>query len=134
MEKPMETPNNLLNELLVFLEKFLNLFIVEGISIEIQQLVKVSILIILLLFLAILASVLISIISKLLKPTIESMQGHPEYIFLTILSILVFSFTDDISFGNILAAIFILSLVALAYQYLKQNPNTEKLEEKKPNL
>jgi Ca2+/Na+ antiporter len=127
MENLIETPNNFGDDLIAFLEKFLNIFIVDGVSIEIQQSVKVLILIVSLLFIVILASVLVSIISKLLKPVIESMAGQPQYMFYTILSILVFSFTGDISFGNVLTAVVILSLLILAYQYIiKPKPNTEK--------
>jgi len=135
MEKLIETPNHFGDDLIVFSEKFINLFIVDGVSIEIQQMVKVLILIFFLLFIVLLANVLFSIISKLLKPVIENMEGHPEYMFYTILSILVFSFTDVVSFGDVLAAIFILSLPILTYQYIvkakQPKPNTEddKLED-----
>ena len=121
----LEAPTHFGDELIVFLEKFIHLFIVEGVTIEIQQSVKVLILIISLLFIVILASVLVSVISKLLKPVIDSMEGHPAYMFYTILSILVFAFTSEVTFGNILTAIIILSLLILAYQYINQpKPNT----------
>jgi Ca2+/Na+ antiporter len=104
--------DNFRDLLIDFLEKFLNLFLVKGGSVETQQLVKVLIFAIALLFFV----VFFSIIVKVLKLTIESMRGSPEYVFFIIMTILVFSFTGEFSFWGACTAIFFFLLLGLVYK------------------
>ena len=109
MENRTEIIGNLGSPIIGFLEKFLNLFLVEGVSVGTQQLIKVLILFIALLFIV----VFFTIVFKFLKIWIVSMEGHSEYIFFIIMTILVFSFTGDFSFGGACVAIFLFLLLEL---------------------
>jgi hypothetical protein len=103
MENQSEIIGNIDGSLIGFLEAFLNLFFVEGASVEAQQLIKISILFIAILFIV----SFLAIVFKFLKIWIESMQRHPEYIFFIIMTVLVFSFAGDFSFGGACLAILI---------------------------
>ena len=120
-----ETVEIFLDPLIGFLEKFLNLFLIKDVFAETQQMVKVLIFIIVLLFFV----VFFAIIVKLLKPTIEIMQGSPEYVFFIIMTILVFSFTSGFSFAGACTAIFFFLLLGLVYNSITKH--TPKSEEKR---
>lgn len=102
MENQSEIIRYLDGTLIGFLEEFLNLFLVEGSSVGAQQLIKISILFIAVLFIVL----FFAIVFKFLKIWIASMERHPEYIFFIIMTVLVFSFTGDFSFGGACVAIF----------------------------
>ena len=124
MENRSEIIGNFDGSLIGFLEKFLNLFLVEGVSVVTQQLIKVLILFIALLFIV----VFFAIVFKFLKIWIVSMEGHSEYTFFIIMTVLVFSFTGDFSFGGACVAIFLFYYWNL---YVSQSLNTNKNLKKK---
>jgi hypothetical protein len=117
MKNQSEIIENFDGSLIGFLEKFLNLFLVEGVSVEAQQLIKISIL-----FITILLIVLFFVIVfKFLKIWIESMQRHPEYIFFIIMTVLVFSFAGDFSFGGACLAIFFFLLLGHIFKLISKH-------------
>ena len=102
MENQSEIIGNLGSAFIGFWEKLLNLFLVEGASVETQQLIKILILFIILL--SIIGTFII--VFKFLKIWVESMEGRSEYIFFIIMTVLVFTFTSDFSFKGACLAIF----------------------------
>ena len=109
MENQSEIIGNLGSAFIGFWEKLLNLFLVEGASVETQQLIKILILFIILL--SIIGTFII--VFKFLKMWVESMEGRSEYIFFIIMTVLVFTFTSDFSFGGACLAIFFFLLLGL---------------------
>ena len=109
MENQSEIVGNLGSSVIGFLVKFLNLFLVEGASVGTQQLIKILILLISLLFII----MTFVIVFKFLKMWIVSMERHSEYTFFIIMTVLVFSFTSDFSFGDVCVAIFLFLLLGL---------------------
>jgi len=103
MKNQSELIGNFGNSVIGFLEKFLNLFIVKGVSVEIQLSIKILILFIALLFIV----VSFAIMYQFLKIWLVTMEGHSEYIFFIIMTVLVFSFTRDFSFAGACVAIFL---------------------------
>ena len=123
MENQSEIIGNLGSSFIGFWEKFLNLFLVEGASVGTQQLIKILILFIALLFII----VTFVIVFKFLKMWIVSMEGHSEYIFFIIMTVLVFTFTGDFSFGGACLAIFFFYYWNLYIsQSLSKNQNMNK--------
>lgn len=129
MDTAQQIVNNFGNEFLIFLEKFLNIFLVEGISTDTQQLVKIVILLILLLTVVLLVSVLTAIIGKVMAPAINGMS-ESEYVFGSILAILIFIFTDA-TFTGAGWLIFGFGLIWLTNQYMIEYKPKKDLEKKR---
>lgn len=106
-----------------FLNDLLGVFLVEGLSVEWQQLVKVSIIVLVFAFLFLILWFLGRLLNDVIRPMVESLSGKPEYVMVALLSILLLIFTADLKFGQAFMAMLIFFIIPYGYDWLiKRQP------------
>jgi len=111
-----------------FLNDLLGVFLVDGLSLEWQQLVKVSIIILVFAFLFLILWFLGRLLNHVIKPLVESLSQKPEYVMVALLSILLLVFTTNLTFGQSFIAMLLFFTLPYAYDWLKnsQQKNQER--------
>jgi len=97
--------------LINFVNDLLAVLMVEGISAEFQQVVKVFTMGLLLMLFLGLVSFLIKFIGSVLRPVAEGLGQKPEYVMYVIFAVLILFFTTKVTFP---AAVLVLFLFVLA--------------------
>jgi hypothetical protein len=106
---------------ITFLNDLLGVFLVDGLSLEWQQLVKVSIIVLVFAFLFLVLWFLGRLLNHVIKPLVESLSTKPEYIMVALLSMLLLFFTSEIAFGQGFIAMFAFFTLPYVYDWLKTN-------------
>ena len=114
-----------LNILIDFLNKLFSVFLVEGSSLQFQQIVKISVLVILLVFICLIILFLYKIIDQSLKPLITSVSQKSEYVLYLLLAMLLLFFTSAVSFKMAATALGCFIGIHFVYNYYFKGSNVK---------
>ncbi len=122
----IEQLKSLTDWLLEVANRLMNIFLVEGVSAEHQQLVKIGVVFLFMLFILGLVFMGYKIISQVIEPLIKSLSQTPERVFYLILASLLLFFTSDVSFQGGCIALFIFLAIEIGYRWYKDSQATQK--------
>ena len=111
-----------------FLNDLLGVFLVEGLSLEWQQLVKVSIIVLVFAFLFLILWFLGRLLNHVIRPLVESLSGKPEYLMVALLSVLLLVFSDKLTFGQGFVAMLMFFGLPYGYDWLMKRENRKNQE------
>jgi len=114
-----------LSILIDFLNKFFSVFLVEGSSLQFQQIVKISALVILLAFICLIILFIYRIIDQSLKPLIASVSQKSEYVLYLLLATLLLFFTSAVSFKTAATALGCFIGIHFVYNYYFKGGNVK---------
>ncbi|MDQ6961748.1 MAG: hypothetical protein Q9M28_04355 [Mariprofundaceae bacterium] len=97
-------------------EKWLNVLLIKGVSLEIQQGIKVLVFLIA----ALLLFKILSILQSLILRSFQSFDDSPIFLFILIMSLLLLTVTDKVSFNNACMALLLFSILGIAYAYFRK--------------
>lgn len=126
----MEQIKLLVDWLLDVVNRGLNIFLVEGVSADIQQLVKMFVVFMFVMIVLILVLVVLRLIIKIIEPLIHSLSQNTAYVFYLILAVLLLFFTSPVSFKNGCLALVCFIILELGYRYYRDKLQARKSREK----
>jgi hypothetical protein len=100
-----------------FANNFFCVFLVEGSSLQLQQIVKIAVLVILLAFVFLVILFLYKIINNSLRPLIASVSQKSEYVLYLLLVVLLLFFTTAVTFKTAATALGCFIALHFAYNY-----------------
>jgi hypothetical protein len=109
-----------------FANKFFSVFLVEGSSLQFQQIVKIVVLVILLVFVCLIILFLYKIIDQSLRPLITSVSQKSEYVLYLLLAILLLFFTSAVSFKTAATALGCFIAIHFLYNYYFKGGNVRE--------
>lgn len=104
-----------------FFNRFINLFLVNGASSDVHQWIKLAAMVMLVIFAIVLLQVIVVIITRLLMPAIEGLKATPHYIFVLFMSVIILSYTGDVTFKEITTTLFFVLIIIIVYKYLTRS-------------
>ena len=114
------------------LNNIMNVFLVNGLSIEIQQVLKFAFLLIGVIVLLTIINLTIKLITHILSPIVTNLGKNVEYLFYTIVAVLIFTFTKDVTFGTASFVLFCLLLATQAAPIYKAIQDLIERQNNKP--
>ena len=114
-----------------FMNDLLGVFLVEGLSLEWQQAVKLSIIVLVFAFLFLILWFLGRLLNHVIKPIVESLSQKPEYVMVALLSILLLLFSKEVNFAQSFVAMLLFFTLPYSYDWLMKRQSQKNQEKRK---